>query len=302
MASSSGAQIASERAPAISMRRRRGARSSRGAASHVCTPTTATPSGGEDELVAVLEQGAEQRHAGRRQPSVRAPGIEGAQPGQQRQRQHADEQLLEVAGERDQMDRPEQEQRPGDEGRAARQADAAGQRVEAPARERDAEEGGAVEGRGCAPRPERQRQDAVQRPDAIDEHRDPVREEQLRGIGPADPRRQCLRRVPQHPDGVALVVMDVADRVGGEVAGERPARRDRQREIAERHGEGGPCPPPRGRCRLHRAHTVTRSSTCTGASPPNASLISRSSLAAAVGALHAAPGRPSATEPSRKID
>ena len=66
---------------------------------------------GEDELVAVLQQRAEQRDAGDGEPGAAAPGIEGAEAGQQRQRQHADEELLEMAGDRDEMHRPQQEER-----------------------------------------------------------------------------------------------------------------------------------------------------------------------------------------------
>ena len=121
--------MTSESAPAISMRRSRGPRSSTRRRQPRLHADEGDAERGEDELVAVLQQRAEQRDAGDGQPGAGAPGIEGAQPGQQRQRQHPDEQLLEVAGERDEMDRPQQEQRAGDERRAASQADAAGQRV-----------------------------------------------------------------------------------------------------------------------------------------------------------------------------
>ena len=171
----------------------------------------------------------------------RAPGIEGAEAGQQRQRQHADEELLEVAGDRDEMHRPQQEERARHERRSPGQPDAARQRVQAPPRERDAEERGPVEGRRGAPRPERQRQDGVERPDAVDQHRDAVRPQQMRGVRPADAARQRLRRVPQDPDRVALVVVDVADGIGREVAGERPACRDGEGEITEgNRGGAGP--------------------------------------------------------------
>ena len=256
---------------------------------------------GEDELVAVLEQRAQQRDAGDGEPGAAAPGIERAEAGQQGQRQHADEELLEVAGERDEMHRPQQEERAGHEGRSAGQPDAARQRVQAPPRQRDAEERGPVERRRGAPRPERQRQDAVQRSDAVDEHRDAVRPQQVGRLRPADAAGQCLRRVPEDPDGVALVVVDVADGVGREVTRERPARRDREHEIRQRDDGAGQRRSRGERTRPHRTdHTVTRSSTWTGASPANASRISRSASGGA-GGPGGFPSRACSRRPPRKM-
>ena len=155
---------------------------------------------------------------------------------------------------------------PGHERRSAGQPDAARQRVQAPPRERDAEERGPVEGRRGAPRPERQRQDRVQRPDAVDQHRDAVRPQQVGGVRPADAARQRLRRVPEDPDRVALVVVDVADRIGREVAGERPACRDGEGEITEgNRGGAGPASKETGHVgREYRNHLTNGTGSSGG--------------------------------------
>ena len=248
--------MASDSAPAQAMRMVRARRSAGGAASHICTPTTPAPRAAKTNWFPFCSSAPSSATPGAASQARLRAGIEGAQAGRERQRQHADEQLLQVPRQADQVNRPEQEQHAGDERRPAREADRPRQGVQAPPGQREPHQGDAVERRRRAPEPEGEGDHGVQRPDAVDEDADPVRPEEVRRVRPAHMAGDGLGGVPEHPDGVALVVVDVTDRVGGEVAGQRPARGDREQQVAD--GDEGAV----GRAAKDVGHRTGREYSC----------------------------------------